>query len=93
MPITGPKLQVPTPLTPMMDETGVLHPDWTTFFHTVQQTAFNVSRSGPTASRPTGSLDGRYIGMNYFDTTLSKPIYLVSTSPVDIWKDASGVVV
>lgn len=91
--IIGPKIQMPGPLSNMMDDQGNVDTDWAAFFAGVQQTTFNVSRSGPTASRPTSTLNGRYIGMPYFDSTLQKPIFLVSTTPADIWKDASGAVV
>jgi hypothetical protein len=92
MAITGPKVQVPTPLIPLLDENGVMHPDWTTFLHSLQQTVFALSRSGPTASRPTKNLDGRYIGLQYFDTTLGKTIWLKSVNP-DVWVDGTGAAV
>lgn len=91
--ITGPKIRMPGPISRMTDDDGKVDTDWAAFFSGVQQTTFNVSRSGPTASRPTLALKGRYIGMPYFDITLQQPIFLVSTTPADIWKDASGAVV
>ena len=82
--IAGPKVQVPTALQPMFDESGALHPQWQAFHHSVQQIVFNVSRSGPTASRPTSTLDGRFIGMPFFDTSLGFEIRLQSVNP-DVW--------
>ena len=90
--ITGPKIQLPSAYQTLVDENGVLHPEWQSMFRAIQQTTFNISRSGPTASRPTSSIKGYYIGMNFYDTTIGKPIYLTSTNPF-IWKDASGAVV
>lgn len=85
MAITGPRIQMPSS---MISEDQA----WSSFFHSIQQTAFGLSRSGPTASRPTSVLDGRWIGMPYFDTTLGKPIFLKSVNP-DVWVDGSGAVV
>lgn len=45
-------------------------------------------RSGSTASRPTTPL----IGMEYFDTTLGKPVWCKSTSP-SVWVDSAGTTV
>lgn len=87
--ITGPNIQVPSVLKPVTVETGSVHPDWAAFFHSVQNTLFGSTRSGPTASRPTSALDGRYIGMPYFDTTLGYVIYLKSVNP-DVWVDGGG---
>ena len=91
--ITGPKIQVPSPLLGIQEQNnGLVRPEWQTFFHSVQQTVFIVSRSGPTASRPTSSLDGRFIGMPYFDTTLGLTVYLKSVNP-DVWVNGAGAVV
>ena len=91
--ITGPKIQVPSALVGIQDsQTNVIRTEWQTFFHSVQQTTFNISRSGPTASRPTSSLDGRFIGMPYFDTTLGLTVYLKSVNP-DVWVNGAGAVV
>ncbi len=90
--ITGPKVQVPTAVQPFFDEAGLVHPQWQVFHHAVQQIVFNVSRSGPTASRPTSTLDGRYIGMPYFDTTLGLTVHLKSVNP-DVWVRGDGTAV
>jgi hypothetical protein len=80
---------VPTALQPFFDEAGLVHPQWQVFFHSAQQIVFNASRSGPTASRPTNALDGRYVGMPYFDTTLGLTVYLKSVAP-DVWVKGDG---
>ena len=93
MAINGPKVQVPTSLTPILDESGNVHPSWQTFYHSVQQVVFNSSRSGPTTSRPTHLLDGRYVGMPYFDTTLGFQVWLKTATPnasSDIWVNSVG---
>lgn len=83
--IAGPKLQVPSPQTAVHStSSGKVAVPWQVFFHGVQQIAFNGSRSGPTASRPTSDLDGRWIGMPYFDTTLGIVIHLQAVNP-DVW--------
>jgi len=92
MAIRGPNIQLPSAYQNLVNEQGILHPEWQTLFRALQQTTFNMSRSGPTASRPTSLIKGYYIGMNFYDTTLNKPIFLTSTNPF-IWKDASGAVV
>lgn len=91
MPITGPKIQVPNEQV-FLDKSGNVSPEWMSHFHSLQQTAFIVTRSGPTASRPTSDMDGRWIGMPYFDTTLGKTVYLKSVN-IDVWVDGSGAVV
>ena len=53
MAITGPKIQVPSVLTPIAVENGAVNQDWASLFHSLQQTAFALSRSGPTSALPT----------------------------------------
>jgi len=92
MAINGPKIQLPTAYQQLTDENGIVHPEWQTLLRAMQQTTFNITRSGPTASRPTSLIKGYYIGMQYYDTTLNKPIFLTSTNPF-IWKDGTGTTV
>ena len=89
--INGPEVQVPMP-DRVVDQSGRLHQEWHTFFHAAQGIAFNGTRSGPTASRPTSKMDGRWIGMPYFDTDLGYQINLKSVNP-DVWVDGNGVIV
>src|ERR1700674_1330017 len=96
MAIKGPKIQMPTTLSQMFETDAQgqilsMKPDWASFFHSLQQTAFAHTRSGPTASRPTGSLDGRWIGMPYMDLTLGYVVFLKIAS-TNVWVDANGVV-
>lgn len=88
MAIEGPRIQLPTSFR-VVDDAGNLLPEWTSFLHSLQQTGFNFTRSGATASRPTSTLEGRWVGMPYFDTTLGYPIWLESVNP-DVWVDATG---
>ncbi len=91
--LSGPKIQMPAAKSALINkETSGVTLDWAAFFHSLQQTTFNLSRSGPTASRPTSNLDGRYIGMQFFDTTLGIPIFLQSVGP-DVWVSGAGAVV
>ena len=90
MPITGPKIQPPAAQSPFVKEDGTLSIPAAVYLHSIEQTAFNISRSGPTASRPTQTLDGRYIGMPYFDTTLGKPIWLKTAGTTNAWVLADG---
>ena len=96
--IAGPKVQPPQTLSDMFDVVQgpqgeivsmTLKSQWAAFFHSLQQTVFNVSRSGPTASRPTSDLEGRFVGMPYFDTSIGKPVFLKIAS-TDVWVDAAG---
>lgn len=45
--------------------------------------------SGTTAQRPTSQL---WIGRQYYDTTLNKPVYVSAVRPA-VWRDASSAVV
>lgn len=95
--ITGPKLQMPASLSQVFhtDERGnivSLRPEWAQLFHALQGTMYAASRSGPSTSRPTSSLDWRFVGMPYFDTSLGKTIYLKIAS-TDVWVDGTGAVV
>ena len=88
--IVGPSIQVPP--AKIVDEEGNVSSEWATFFSSVQQIVFNLSRSGPTASRPTSTMINRYIGMSYFDTTLGLEVALKSVGP-DVWVRGDGVAV
>jgi hypothetical protein len=92
MAINGPKIQLPSAYQTLVDEQGIVHPEWQTLLRAMQQTTYNITRSGPTVSRPTALIKGYYIGMQYYDTTLNKPIFLTSTNPF-IWKDGTGTTV
>lgn len=64
---------------------------WVTFFSNAYQLLDALSSSGTTAQRPTKFL---FAGRTYFDTTLGKPIWILSVAAgVGTWVDAAGVVV
>jgi hypothetical protein len=92
----GPNVQVPGARSDWFtDSAGMpcaISVDAMQFFHIAQQIALGVTRSGPTGARPTAAIQGRWIGMPFYDTTIGKPVYLVSIGP-DVWKDAAGNVV
>ena len=95
--LAGPNIQMPAAQSHIgfidpQNKTLAVSLDWAAFFHSMQQTTFNISRSGPTGSRPTSNLDGRYIGMPFYDTSLGIPIFLHSVNP-DVWHSAAGAVV
>lgn len=99
--MSGPNIQLPSSISDMFDfnygENGQitsmsLKQAWAQYFHSEQMISFNDTRSGTTAERSTNLMDGRWIGMRYFDTTLGKPIFLKSVGP-DVWVDGSGAVV
>lgn len=87
--IAGPTIQMPASLSKVQENGGSVSQPWSAFFSSLQQTTFSVSRSGPTASRPLPKMDGRFIGMPYFDTTLGIAIWLASTDP-DVWVRYDG---
>lgn len=99
--MNGPKILFPGTISEMFnfqyDSDGklvdaTLRTEWVALFNSVQQVAFNVSRSGPTASRPTSSLPGRFIGMPFMDMTLGIPVWLKSVNP-DVWVNGAGTTV
>ena len=81
--IAGPNIQKPQ--TPLVDARS----DYEAYFTVVGQVSFNGTRSGPTASRPTSTMPGRWSGMPYFDTDLGKMVFLQSVNP-DVWITWSG---
>lgn len=48
--------------------------------------------SGTTANRPIFA-SGLYTGLQYFDTTLGKPIFVKTVANPPVWVDATGAVV
>lgn len=62
-----------------------MKPEWATFFNTLQKTVFANTRAGASSERPTSLMTGRYLGMPFYDQTLSSVIFLQSTNP-DVWK-------
>lgn len=62
---------------------------WLRWFNLVHQTITAARQSGPTSDRPSETL---WIGRQYFDTTLGKPVYVKSVRPT-VWVDAAGTTV
>ena len=92
--IQGPLFQVPGSLSDIFeyDEKGNIQgikPNWANYWAAVQETLSASTRNGPTASRPTSKMKGRYTGMPYFDTSLGFTIYL-KTASSDVWVDGAG---
>lgn len=88
--MAGPNVQISVASLPVFDKDGYIRQEWQSVFQAMQQIAFNVSRSGTTAERPTDKTPNRFIGMPYLDTTIGKPVWLYSVNPVDVWIDATG---
>lgn len=59
---------------------------WLSWVHTTIQAS---RQSGTTSERPTTLL---WIGRQFYDTTLNKPVYVASVRPV-VWRDAAGTIV
>lgn len=62
---------------------------WAAVFARWHALILTVQDSGTTAQRPTANL---FIGRQYFDTTLNKPVFLSAVRPT-VWRDAAGTVV
>lgn len=89
----GPKLQQPQALSPLIQQDSqIASVEYSVFFNRLQDIAFYSTRSGTTAERPTASSLARWVGMQFFDTTLGKPVFLKIAS-TNIWIDGSGAVV
>ena len=62
---------------------------WGQWFSLVTRFVNALKSSGPTANRPT---DGLWIGRQFYDTTLNKPVFVSAVKPT-VWRDAAGTVV
>jgi len=63
--------------------------EWQDWFNAVLARINAVPSSGTTANRPT---TGVRVGEFYFDTTINKPIWVKTVSPI-VWIDATGAAV
>lgn len=95
--ITGPKCQMPSTMAEMfnVDAQGnivSIKNEWAQFFHALEGISNSHTKSGPTSSRPTSSMQWRFVGMPYFDTTLGKTVFLKIAS-TNVWVDGTGAVV
>lgn len=63
---------------------------WLQWFNQASTVLFANQQSGTTVNRPIKNL---WIGRRYYDTTLSKPVYIYQVTPSVVWKDAAGTTV
>lgn len=76
--------------TPVVEkDTGMATSPWQSVFSRWHSIIVTGQQSGTTASRPT---DQVWVGRQYFDTTLGKPVYVKSVRPI-VWVDSAGTVV
>lgn len=101
MPISGPNIQMPATASQVFDFTRnekgeivtiSMKPEWGAFFQSLQLAAFASTRNGSTASRPTSTTIGRYVGQPFMDMTLGYPVFLKYTSS-NVWVRGDGTVV
>ena len=74
---------------PLTDDQQKPFRTWLQWFNWVHLTVQAMRQSGPTSERPTNLL---WIGRQFYDETLNKPVYVRSVRPVE-WRDAAGTVV
>lgn len=70
----------------VLDDRGIVSTPWNQLFTRWQLLISAIPQSGPTASRPTSGL---WIGRQFWDTTLGRPVYVKSVLPT-VWADVSG---
>jgi hypothetical protein len=75
--------------TTLVDENKKPMMPWSATFSRWHSLILTIQDSGTTADRPTSNL---FIGRQYFDTTLNKPVFLSAVKPT-VWRDAAGTVV
>lgn len=73
----------------LVDDQGRATTGWLQVFSRWQRVILAAQQSGTTANRPTSLL---WVGRRFYDTTLNKPVWVSSVSPVT-WRDAAGGVV
>ena len=74
---------------PVVDERRMVTSGWLQAMSRWHRAVLSVYDSGPTANRPT---EGLWVGRQYQDTTLNKPVFVAAVKPT-VWRDAAGVVV
>ena len=82
-------MQKPPLADELSDNSGTVPTSWAVWFTNLWMVADSLNSSGLSAKRP---MVGLYVGRNFFDTTLNKPIWLKSVRP-SVWVDATGVAV
>lgn len=83
--LTPPPLQ--SPITQKGEGTM---PAWVAWLQALYFFAKALGGFGATGSRPSVQV---YVGMEFFDTSLGKPIWLKVVGPPTVWVDATGSVV
>lgn len=79
----------PPPLSePIAEEDGKLSRAWSAFETQTYRATRSRYGAGTTVERPTVGL---YVGGDYFDTTLGKPVWLKTVGPPQVWVTADGV--
>jgi hypothetical protein len=73
----------------LADSDGDVTTPWQYWFSRINSVAQTLQQSGPTADRPTAQV---WVGRQYYDTTLNKPVYVSSVRPI-VWRDAAGTIV
>lgn len=71
------------PIQEPIDLNGAVNRTAIPWFTAVNSTLLNITSFGTTAQRPTKNL---YIGQAFFDTTLGRPVWLISVNPIT-WVD------
>lgn len=74
---------------PLVDENRMSFRTWMQWFSTAHSYILSIAQSGSTANRP---VSGLWIGRQFYDTTLNKPVYVSAVNPT-VWRDAAGTVV
>ena len=76
--------------TPVVDTTdGSATAPWQQWFSRINTIIVTGQQAGPTSARPTSQV---WIGRQFWDTTLNKPVFVSAVKPV-VWRDAAGTVV
>jgi hypothetical protein len=75
--------------TPVVETTGEATAPWQAWFSRIHGIVVTGQQAGPTASRPTAQV---WIGRQYYDTTLNKPVFVSAVKPI-VWRDAAGTIV
>lgn len=69
---------------------GTATKTWVQWLNITHNTVITLRTAGPTSERPTKNL---WLGRTYFDTTLTKPIWIKQVTPAVLWCDATGATV
>jgi hypothetical protein len=76
------------PLTSNITTNQLVSFPWATWFNHLWTIVSALDGHGPTNKRPTTDL---YIGRQYFDETLGKPVFIKSLKPTTVWVDSTGL--